>query len=81
MLENPKDIFISPKIVENMIKNYKLPKQNFDLNETLKALAQNKHNDLTTTYYLLHKKQMKNSEITDLVKITPSNFEDIAFRI
>jgi hypothetical protein len=24
---------------------------------------------------------MKNSEISDLVKITPSNFEDIAFRI
>lgn len=24
---------------------------------------------------------MKNSEITDLVKITPSNFEDIAFKI
>ena len=66
---NPKDIYINVKVVENMIKNYKIPRSSkaardskslkFDLKETLKALAHNKHNDNTTTYYLLYKKWLK----------------------
>lgn len=61
-----------------MIKSYKLPKDNFDLTETLKALAQNKHNDLTTTYYLLYKKWLKSGVIkpeNELVKLTINNYQ------
>jgi 5'-AMP-activated protein kinase catalytic alpha subunit len=76
LILNPKDIFINLKVLENMIKNYKLPRESFDLTETLKALASNKHNDQTTTYYLLHKKWLKsNSKSEDLVKLTLGNYE------
>ena len=58
-----------------MIKNYEIPKSStksgtivdgqnkikFNLKETLKSLANNKHNDSTTTYYLLHKKWVKSN--------------------
>jgi hypothetical protein len=76
-MQNPKDIFISPKIVEQMVANYKLPKQSFELEETLKALAHNKHNDMTTTYYLLHKKWLNSNDFgaNELVKISPENYE------
>jgi hypothetical protein len=67
-----------------MIKNYEMPlssKANrdsksvkFDLKETLKALAHNKHSDNTTTYYLLYKKWLKqnpNVNLQDhLIKLT-----------
>ena len=49
-----------------MVEKYKIPekqgktseneKTNFDVHHILKSLAHNKHNDSTTTYYLLHKK-------------------------
>ena len=66
-----------------MIKQYKLPKQNFDLLDTLKALAQNKHNDITTTYYLMHKKWVLSPEFkqSDLVKISVDNYEMIAHKM
>lgn len=67
-----------------MIQNYKLPRESFDLIETLKALATNKHNDLTTTYYLLHKKWLKSvgpKPEEEMVKLTINNYEQIAFKI
>ena len=60
-----KEIRINPKIVIDMVEKYKLPSKSkipgataeaFTIEETLKSLANNKHNDHTTTYYLLHKK-------------------------
>ena len=48
-----------------MFDNFKLPVSSkddnreflkFEISDTLKALALNKHNDHTTTYSLLHKK-------------------------
>ena len=68
-----------------MIKNYRVPKtkEPFDLNETLRALSQNKHNDSTTTYYLLHKKYMKTASNPEehMVKLTFANHEQIAYKI
>jgi hypothetical protein len=78
-----------------MIKNYEIPKSSkaarnsnslkFDLKETLKSLANNKHNDCTTTYYLLYKKWLKSNPDTKLsdhlVKLTDSNHEQIAYKI
>ena len=76
----------------------------FTIDVTLKSLANNKQNDNTTTYYLLHKKWLnglktsnegsrtgrkssisKNSAIQSqmdtLVTLTPSNYEQIAFKL
>lgn len=50
-----------------MVEKYKIPsksggkgveneKTNFEIHSILKSLAHNKHNDSTTTYYLLHRK-------------------------
>jgi hypothetical protein len=48
-----------------MVEKYKIPKdplskdadfENFTIDSVLKNLAFNKHNETTTTYYLLHKK-------------------------
>lgn len=55
-------IRIHPKIVLDMVQNYKLPNKskntsdNFTIEHVIQSLANNKHNDSTTTYYLLHKK-------------------------
>ena len=60
-----REIKINPQIVKNMFENFKLPVSSkeengeftkFQILDTLKALAHNKHNDHTTTYSLLHKK-------------------------
>ena len=61
-----------------------MKKTRFDLRETLKSLANNKHNDSTTTYYLLHKKWLKslsNLEVSSRessVVLTDENYDDIA---
>lgn len=61
-------IRINVDIVLDMFENYKLPERSsqskaisskhkpFLIEDTIKALAHNKHNDHTTTYSLLHKK-------------------------
>lgn len=55
-------IRIHPKIVLDMVQNYKLPNKSkntldsFTIENVIQSLANNKHNDSTTTYYLLHKK-------------------------
>ena len=61
--------------------------EKFNSLEILKALAHKKHNDHTTTYYLLHKKwqdsQLNNLSNIDtevevkLVTLTTSNYEMI----
>jgi hypothetical protein len=65
---NPKEIKINPSIVLDMVEKYKIPlnpvknsggeTEQFSIDNILKSLAFNKHNDSTTTYYLLHKKWM-----------------------
>ena len=66
------EIRINTAIVLEMIEKYKLPinkkreeaaadgakYESFSIEHTLKSLAHNKHNDSTTTYYLLHKRWM-----------------------
>jgi hypothetical protein len=62
-----KEIKVNPTIVLEMVEKYKIqsnPIKNskefelFNIETILKSLAFNKHNDSTTTYYLLHKKWM-----------------------
>ena len=65
-LINPKEIKINPSIVLEMVEKYKIPlnpvknsggeTEQFNIYNILKSLAFNKHNDSSTTYYLLHKK-------------------------
>jgi hypothetical protein len=63
--QNPKEIKINPSIVLEMVEKYQIPLnpvknsgefEQFNIETILKSLALNKHNDSTTTYYLLHKK-------------------------
>jgi hypothetical protein len=71
---NPKEIKINPSIVLEMIEKYKIPvnpiknsggeTEQFSIDNVLKSLALNKHNDSTTTYYLLHKKWMNHQART-----------------
>lgn len=58
-----KEIKINPNIILEMAQKYKIPSKSksseaecISIEQTLSSLANNKHNDLTTTYYLLHKK-------------------------
>lgn len=62
---NLKEIKINPQIVLDMVEKHKIPinpvkntgeYEQFTIENILKSLAFNKHNDSTTTYYLLHKK-------------------------
>ena len=72
-----------------MVQKYKIPKTNskpeeaISIEQALNALAHNKHNDLTTIYYLLHRKWMasinnKKEKINpdqNMVVLTPANYE------
>lgn len=58
---------INPTIFLEMVQKYKIPnKQDKNSGETIQIesalcdLANNKHNDVTTIYYLLHKKWLNN---------------------
>jgi len=70
-----KETKINPQIILEMVEKYKVPVnpvkkigaetddfeyESFTIDSTLKSLANNKHNDCTTTYYLLHKKWLSN---------------------
>ena len=61
----PKDLRINPQIVLEMVDQYKIPCsptqqqtefEQFSVEQVLKSLATNKHNDAATTYHLLQKK-------------------------
>ena len=68
---NPNECKINPQIIIDMVEKYKLPQKPsksgepglshtpFEVYHILKSLAHNKHNDSTTTYYLLHKKWLQ----------------------
>jgi len=65
-----------------MVQKYKLPSKSkipgandepFTIEYTLQSLANNKHNDHTTTYYLLHKKWIQDLNKKDTNEI--SNLE------
>jgi hypothetical protein len=64
------ELKINGNIILEMASNYKIPTnptkrnqnggnpeeaESIKIEDTLRDLANNKHNDLTTTYYLLHK--------------------------
>ena len=103
--EEHKLVRINVDIVLDMFDNYKLPErsaqsridkskqQPFLIEDTIKALAHNKHNDHTTTYSLLHKKWInstvgsadasrskKNPEQRredQLVTLSPENYQEV----
>lgn len=81
-----------------MVMNYNIPvkteegeNQPFTIEQVVTSLANNKHNDCTTTYYLLHKKwAMESLEEDDdyikqqearMISISPSNFQNIIFKL
>ena len=102
--ESPKDIKVNPKLVIDMVQNYKIPvkqksgdktSEPFSIDHILYSLAHNKHNDSTTTYYLLHKKWLQNMDrpaskpnLKDIrhqeqsmTTLTPSNYQQLAFKL
>jgi len=68
-VKSSKETKVNPEIILEMVEKYKVPKdplnketdfENFTIDSVLKNLAHNKHNETTTTYYLLHKKWITN---------------------
>jgi hypothetical protein len=77
------------------LQNRAQPKTNeaetIRIEDTLRDLVNNKHNDLTTTYYLLHKEWLQGLESNRdqrgkdlqsmLVTLTHANYHQIAFKL
>lgn len=80
-----------------MVQKYQIPAskssaaESFSVETVVKSLANNKHNESTTTYYLLFKKWVNSlvkfsedeirSKIESLVTLTPQNYEKIVFKL